>query len=61
VCACDFELTLGLKQSLTSYHLKQLVEAGLVGRQRRGTYSYYRVVPGALDRVGALLAEAGAH
>jgi ArsR family transcriptional regulator len=56
VCVCDFEELLGLKQSRTSYHLRQLVDAGLIARERRGTYSYYRLVPGALDEVGTLLA-----
>jgi len=56
VCVCDFEAGLGLKQSLTSYHLKQLVDAGLVSRERRGTYSYCRLVPGALDQLSTLLA-----
>src|SRR5581483_9356002 len=46
VCVCDFEDALGLKQSRTSYHLRQLVDAGLITRQRRGTFSYYRLVPG---------------
>ena len=54
VCVCDFQAALGLKQPRTSYHLKQLVEAGLVERRRRGTYSYFRLAPGALERVGAL-------
>ncbi len=55
LCACEFEEALGLKQALTSYHLKQLVDAGLITRQRRGTYSYYRLVEGALDQVRSLL------
>lgn len=58
-CVCDFEEALGLKQSLASYHLKQLVDAGLVTRERRGTFSYYGLVPGALDEVGGLLAARG--
>jgi ArsR family transcriptional regulator len=28
-----------------------LVDAGLVEREARGTYSYFSVVPGALDAV----------
>ena len=60
VCVCDFEALLDLKQSRTSYHLRQLVDAGLVTRERRGTYSYYRLVSGALDRVSALLGGPGA-
>jgi ArsR family transcriptional regulator len=57
VCVCDFEQALTLKQSLASYHLKQLVDAGIVSRERRGTYSYYRLVPGALDQVCLLIAD----
>lgn len=54
VCVCDFQAALELKQPRASYHLKQLVEAGLVSRRRRGTYSYYRLTPDALTRVAAL-------
>jgi ArsR family transcriptional regulator, arsenate/arsenite/antimonite-responsive transcriptional repressor len=54
-CVCDFEGMLGLGQSTVSYHLKQLVDAGLVERRRRGTYSHYRVIPGALDGLSAVL------
>lgn len=56
VCVCDFTDALPLKQSTVSYHLKQLVEAGLILRERRGTFAYYRVAPGALERVSGLLA-----
>jgi ArsR family transcriptional regulator len=38
-----------------SYHLKQLVEASLIGRERRGNYAHYGIVPGALDEVAALV------
>jgi ArsR family transcriptional regulator len=55
VCVCEFTDALPLKQSTVSYHLKQLVDAGLVLRQRRGTFAYYRIAPGALERVGGLL------
>jgi ArsR family transcriptional regulator len=53
---CEFTDTLGLKQPTVSYHLKQLADAGLVSRERRGTFAYYRLLPGALDRVATLLA-----
>jgi ArsR family transcriptional regulator, arsenate/arsenite/antimonite-responsive transcriptional repressor len=56
VCVCEFTDSLPLKQSTVSYHLKQLVDAGLIGRERRGTFAYYRVIPGALERVSGLLA-----
>ncbi|MCL4288817.1 MAG: winged helix-turn-helix domain-containing protein [Thermoleophilia bacterium] len=55
ICVCELVPTLGLAQPTVSYHLKQLADAGLVERERRGTYAYYRLVPGALERVGALL------
>jgi len=57
ICVCDLVETLQLKQPAVSYHLKQLVDAGLITRERRGTYSYYRLVPGALRGVATLLAE----
>jgi ArsR family transcriptional regulator len=55
VCVCEFTDTLGLKQPTVSYHLKQLADAGLIARERRGTFAYYRLVPGALEGIGALL------
>jgi ArsR family transcriptional regulator len=51
VCVCEVQPLLGLSQGTVSYHLKQLVEAGLVEREGRGTYSYFSLVPGALDAV----------
>ena len=56
VCVCDFEELLGLKQSTVSYHLKQLLDAGIVDREKRGSFAYFSVAPGALERVGELLA-----
>jgi ArsR family transcriptional regulator len=55
VCACDFEDLLGLKQSTVSYHLKQLLDVGIVEREKRGSYAYYSVVDGALESVCGLL------
>ena len=56
VCVCEFVPSLGLSQPTVSYHLKQLADAGLLERERRGTFAYYRLVPGALERLGSLLA-----
>ena len=56
VCVCEFVPTLGLAQPTVSYHLKQLAEAGLLERERRGTFAYYRLAPGALERLSGLLA-----
>jgi ArsR family transcriptional regulator, arsenate/arsenite/antimonite-responsive transcriptional repressor len=57
VCVCDFEELLGLKQSTVSYHLKQLLDAGIVEREKRGSYAYFSLSPGVLERVRGLLAE----
>ena len=51
VCVCEVQPLLGLSQGTVSYHLKQLVEAGVIVRETRGTYSYFSLVPGALDAV----------
>ena len=42
---------LGLTQPTVSYHLKQLARAGLLERERRGAFAFYRLVPGALKQV----------
>ena len=55
VCVCDFEALLGLKQPTVSYHLKQLLQAGLVSREKRGSFAYFSLVPEAFGRVQALL------
>jgi len=55
VCVCDLEDMLDLKQSTVSYHLKQLLDAGIVSREKRGSYAHYGLVPDALPRVCGLL------
>jgi ArsR family transcriptional regulator len=55
VCVCDFEDLLGLKQPTVSYHLKQLLNAGIVTREKRGSFAYFELAPGALERVRGLL------
>lgn len=54
-CVCDLTEPLGLAQPTVSHHLKVLVDAGFLARSKRGTWAYYRLVPGALDQVSALL------
>ncbi|HEX2118530.1 MAG TPA: metalloregulator ArsR/SmtB family transcription factor [Acidimicrobiales bacterium] len=51
VCACDLVEPLGKSQPTVSHHLKVLYEAGLVDRDKRGTWVWYRVVP---ERLAAL-------
>ena len=56
VCVCEFTTALELPQQNVSYHLKQLADAGVITRERRGRYSYYALVDGALDHVAELVA-----
>ena len=49
VCVCNFVDALDIAQPTVSHHLKVLRDAGLVESTRRGTWAYYRLVPGAVD------------
>lgn len=55
VCVCDLEDLLGLKQPTVSYHLKQLLNAGIVEREKRGSFAYFSLADGALERICGLL------
>lgn len=54
-CTCDLTEPLGLSQPTVSHHLKKLAEAGLVVGERRGVWTYYRVVPEALRGIAAVI------
>lgn len=54
-CVCDLTEPLGLSQPTVSHHLKILVEAGFLTRSKRGTWAYFRLVPGSLGNVAVLL------
>ncbi|RLV56350.1 transcriptional regulator [Aeromicrobium phragmitis] len=54
-CICDLTEPVGLSQPTVSHHMKKLVDAGLVEREQRGRWAYYRVVPGALDHLAEAL------
>jgi ArsR family transcriptional regulator len=56
VCACDLVEPLGKSQPTVSHHLKVLYEAGLVDRDKRGSWIWYRVVTERLDDLRAALA-----
>jgi ArsR family transcriptional regulator, arsenate/arsenite/antimonite-responsive transcriptional repressor len=44
VCACELVEFLGIAQPTVSHHLKVMYEAGLLAKERRGTWIYYRIV-----------------
>jgi ArsR family transcriptional regulator, arsenate/arsenite/antimonite-responsive transcriptional repressor len=53
-CVCDLTEPVGLSQPTVSHHLKVLVDAGLLRRERRGTWAWYSLVPGSLDQIAAV-------
>src|SRR5919197_4640425 len=54
VCACDFTDCCNVGQPTVSHHLKVLRDAGIVTSERRGSWIYYRIAPGAADRLGGI-------
>jgi ArsR family transcriptional regulator, arsenate/arsenite/antimonite-responsive transcriptional repressor len=55
-CVCNLTEPLGLSQPTVSHHLRVLLEAGLVEREQRGSWAYFRVVPEPLAALRELLA-----
>lgn len=55
-CVCDLTAPLGLSQPTVSHHMKLLAAAGLVEREQRGKWAYYRVNYEALKRISAAVA-----
>ena len=54
-CACDLIEPVNLSQPTVSHHMRQLVDAGLVTREQRDKWAYYRVVDDTLQAVAAAL------
>jgi ArsR family transcriptional regulator len=44
-CVCELTEPLGLSQPTVSHHLKVMFEAGLLQKERRGNWMYYKAVP----------------
>jgi ArsR family transcriptional regulator, arsenate/arsenite/antimonite-responsive transcriptional repressor len=55
VCACDLLEPSGRSQPTVSHHMKILYEAGLVTRDKRGLWVWYRLVPERLDALRSAL------
>ena len=58
-CVCDLNDAFDLSQPTISHHLKVLHAAGLLEREKRGVWVYYRVDARVLNDLGALIASAG--
>jgi ArsR family transcriptional regulator len=55
VCVCELVPLFDLSQPTVSHHLKVLREAGIVGSERQGLWSFYYVEPDALEEVSEWL------
>ena len=55
VCACDLVEPSGRSQPTVSHHMKILVDAGLIDRDKRGLWVWYRAVPAQLDALRSAL------
>jgi ArsR family transcriptional regulator, arsenate/arsenite/antimonite-responsive transcriptional repressor len=56
-CVCDLNGAFELSQPTISHHLKVLHEAGLVDRDKRGVWAYYKARTQALASLGALIGD----
>jgi ArsR family transcriptional regulator len=55
VCVCELVPLFDVSQPTLSHHLKKLRDAGIVDCERKGLWSYYYVLPGALDALSGWL------
>lgn len=55
-CVCDMTEAVGVSQPTVSHHLKVLVEAGVLSRERRGTWAWFALVPGRLGDIAGIFA-----
>ena len=55
VCSCNLEEPLQKSQPTISHHTRILAEAGLITGEKRGRWTWWRVVPERLDEVSRLL------
>jgi ArsR family transcriptional regulator, arsenate/arsenite/antimonite-responsive transcriptional repressor len=55
-CVCDLNDAFDLSQPTISHHLKVLHQAGLLDREKRGTWVYYKAKPEAMTAMTSLFA-----
>src|SRR5580765_8235688 len=54
-CVCDLTDAFDLSQPTISHHLKVLHDSGLLDREKRGVWVYYRARVDALNNLGTLI------
>jgi ArsR family transcriptional regulator, arsenate/arsenite/antimonite-responsive transcriptional repressor len=55
VCVCNLTELLGVGQPTVSFHMKKLMDAGLLDREQRGIWAYYSLREDARRRLGEVL------
>jgi ArsR family transcriptional regulator len=55
VCVCELTPAVGLSHPTVSHHLKKLVQAGLLEREQRGVWAFYRLDRDGLERAASVL------
>lgn len=56
VCACDLPDRLGRTQATISHHLSLLVKAGVLAREQRGKWAWFRIRPERFEALREALA-----
>ena len=59
-CVCDLTAVVALSQPTVSHHLKVLTDAGLLTRERRGSWAWFSLVPSRLADVASIFDESRA-
>jgi ArsR family transcriptional regulator len=54
-CVCDMTEAVQVSQPTVSHHLKTLVDAGILTRERRGSWAWFRLDTRALRDVSSFL------
>ena len=55
-CVCDMTDAVAVSQPTVSHHLKVLTEAGLLTRERRGTWAWFSLVPARFEELRGFFA-----
>lgn len=58
-CICDLTAQVALTQPTVSHHMKVLADAGLVTREQRGKWAYYRIADDAFTAAALALRPRG--
>ena len=61
VCVCDITGSVDLSQPTVSFHLKKLVQAGLLDREQRGVWAYYSLNRKALKQLSGIFSVEGSR